>query len=311
MDLFESLAIDGKPVTRIRRPVKGNPDPLDGYIDATMMCKAAGKLWGNYWQNNKTKAYLEVLESTIGFPIAKLCILDARGGNGERHTWVHPRVATHLAAWCSPKFDVAVHDFIDRFKNGDLALIPKLLANHDAINGTTSRAIVQTIDNNSIAHLRDERRKAIESTKACGRAIVQQGLGHGFHAIKNDAVNQAAKGFTCSTAQYKRENGVKNHESLRERFAAATQSAVTFMEKALHYRIEKESPRTDGAAISLLQDLKRKVYDLCNESGIHDVPLMSEPVKKQLKLAAPALPPAQTTINNFFAPTNVITNNHA
>lgn len=279
---FQDLQLAGQVVTRIQRPVKGEAHTLDGYVDATMMCEAAGKLWGHYWENKKTKAYLKALGSVVGIPMSLLVHSKRSGEYGERGTWVHPRVATHLAAWCSPEFDVAVHDLVHRFQTGDLTLIPKLLENHDLTNGTTSFAIVASAD---VDALRTERRKAIESTKACGRAIVQQGLGRGFHAVKNDAVNQAAKGFGCSTAQFKRENGIKGTESLRERFATTTQSAVTFMEKAFHARIEKESPSTEGGALDMLLNLKRKIYDLCQESGIHDVPLLSEPVKKQLKLA--------------------------
>ena len=34
------------------------------------------------------------------------------GGNGERHTWVHPQVAINIAQWISPEFDVKVSAWI-------------------------------------------------------------------------------------------------------------------------------------------------------------------------------------------------------
>ena len=34
------------------------------------------------------------------------------GGNGERHTWVHPQVAINIAQWISPQFDVKVSAWI-------------------------------------------------------------------------------------------------------------------------------------------------------------------------------------------------------
>ena len=35
------------------------------------------------------------------------------GGNGERHTWVHPRVAIiNIAQWISPQFDVKVSGWV-------------------------------------------------------------------------------------------------------------------------------------------------------------------------------------------------------
>ena len=41
----------------------------DGYFNATAMCKAAEKLFGNYYQLKSTKAFLVQLESVIGIPI--------------------------------------------------------------------------------------------------------------------------------------------------------------------------------------------------------------------------------------------------
>ena len=34
------------------------------------------------------------------------------GGNGERHTWVHPQVAINIAQWISPQFDVKVSAWV-------------------------------------------------------------------------------------------------------------------------------------------------------------------------------------------------------
>ena len=38
----------------------------DGYINATALCKAGGKLFGHYQENNQTKAYIQALEDNIG-----------------------------------------------------------------------------------------------------------------------------------------------------------------------------------------------------------------------------------------------------
>jgi hypothetical protein len=42
------------------------------------------------------------------------------GGNGERHTWVHPHVAPDLAAWCSPTFRAAVSSLVFRYMSGQV-----------------------------------------------------------------------------------------------------------------------------------------------------------------------------------------------
>lgn len=41
----------------------------------------------------------------------------ANGGNGRRHTWVHPRIATNIAAWVSPKFASDITKWIEMAKN--------------------------------------------------------------------------------------------------------------------------------------------------------------------------------------------------
>lgn len=72
------------------------------------MCKAAGKLWGHYWENDKSREFAAELSSDIGKPISEL-IQPVRGGFPElQGTWVHPHIAIHLAQWLSPRFAVQV-----------------------------------------------------------------------------------------------------------------------------------------------------------------------------------------------------------
>jgi hypothetical protein len=44
----------------------------DGYINATALCKASGKLWGDYRRNANTVAFLAELEADMGYPISDL-----------------------------------------------------------------------------------------------------------------------------------------------------------------------------------------------------------------------------------------------
>jgi hypothetical protein len=102
----------------------------DGYIDVTNLCKAGGKKFSHWNSLDKTKQFLKILEEHInseyqnktsaGIPALVLTdqtllennkvelILHENGGNGERHVWVHPKVAINIAQWISPKFDVQV-----------------------------------------------------------------------------------------------------------------------------------------------------------------------------------------------------------
>ena len=93
--------------------------PVDGYIDATAMCKRAGKLFGHYRENATTKSFLEELSSDIGIPIPEL-IQTVRGFSDPKSqgTWVHPQVAINLAQWLSPKFAVQVNKWVIEWISG-------------------------------------------------------------------------------------------------------------------------------------------------------------------------------------------------
>ena len=87
---------------------KGNKirvNPADHkFINATDMCKAAGKLWANYWQNESAQEFGRVLESDVGIPISQLVYSNRSGPYHERGTWIHEDIAIQLAQWCSPEY---------------------------------------------------------------------------------------------------------------------------------------------------------------------------------------------------------------
>ena len=94
--------------------------PRDGYINATAMCKTAGKLLGDYTRRKSTKAFLEELSSVMGIPITGL-VQVMQGGIPElQGTWVHPRVAINLGQWLSPVFAVQVNEWVFDWMEGRL-----------------------------------------------------------------------------------------------------------------------------------------------------------------------------------------------
>jgi len=109
----------------------------DGYMDATAMCKANKKQWGHYWANKTTQEFLTELASVIGIPMTGLVQIKQGGKSGEQGTYVHPRVATHLAQWCSPKFAVVVSGWVlDILTTGKAEVVPvgdPLIANMEAM----------------------------------------------------------------------------------------------------------------------------------------------------------------------------------
>jgi hypothetical protein len=79
----------------------------DGFINVTNLCKAGKKLFKNWKQLDKTKAFLQVLSSSVGIPTDELIKYNI-GSIKERATWAHPQVAINIAQWISPSFDVKV-----------------------------------------------------------------------------------------------------------------------------------------------------------------------------------------------------------
>ena len=89
----------------------------DGYLSATDMCKANNKEWSNYKQNNQTKEFLIALEDDLKNNDVKPLIDTIMIGLNEfRGTWVHPRVATHLALWISNAFFIKLSKWIEEWK---------------------------------------------------------------------------------------------------------------------------------------------------------------------------------------------------
>lgn len=83
-------------------------------VNATLLCKAGGKEFREYNRNKQTKDYLQVLKSDVGIPTSQLII--CKKGNSSKYdqgTWVHRKVAIHLAQWISPSFAVQVTNWLD------------------------------------------------------------------------------------------------------------------------------------------------------------------------------------------------------
>jgi hypothetical protein len=85
--------------------------PEDGYIDVTNLCKAGDKQYKHWKELKRTKAFLQVLSSSVVITTDELLKYQI-GSNSERKTWVHPQVAINIAQWISPEFDVQVSRWI-------------------------------------------------------------------------------------------------------------------------------------------------------------------------------------------------------
>ncbi|MBE7384422.1 MAG: KilA-N domain-containing protein [Leptolyngbya sp. SIO1E4] len=94
------------------------PQRPDGYINATKMCQAGEKLWGDFWRLKSTKEYLAALDSVMGIPIT-VAVTAIQGGDPRlQGTWIHPRLASRLAQWISPEFAVIVDGWVINIMEG-------------------------------------------------------------------------------------------------------------------------------------------------------------------------------------------------
>lgn len=93
---------------------------VDGYVNATAMCKAVGKQFNDYSRNASTREFLEELSRSTGIPVDQLVCINLIGKNRERGTWVHPDIAVNLGQWCSPKFAVAVSQWVREWMSGKI-----------------------------------------------------------------------------------------------------------------------------------------------------------------------------------------------
>ncbi len=72
----------------------------DGYFNASKMCQSTKKLWGNYYQVQRTRDFLHELSELVQLPITategQALIVSKKGGVAQG-TWVHRKVSTkHL-----------------------------------------------------------------------------------------------------------------------------------------------------------------------------------------------------------------------
>ncbi len=94
----------------------------DGYINATALCKAGGKLFANYAAAPETKQFLQDLSSKTGIPLngRNQALIHYKQGTAELGggTWVHPKVSIHLGQWVSAKFAVPVAEWVVDWMSG-------------------------------------------------------------------------------------------------------------------------------------------------------------------------------------------------
>ena len=84
----------------------------DGFINATELCKAGGKLFADWKRLESTKELIESLKNDMGIPISELIIIKKGGDAKFQGSWIHPDLAVQLAQWISPTFSLKVSRWV-------------------------------------------------------------------------------------------------------------------------------------------------------------------------------------------------------
>jgi hypothetical protein len=94
----------------------------DGYVNATALCKAAGKQFNDYFRLDSTKAFLAALSAKTGIPVdeGNQSLIESRPGSPANGggSWIHPKVAIHIGQWLSPEFAVQVSEWVVNWMSG-------------------------------------------------------------------------------------------------------------------------------------------------------------------------------------------------
>ena len=116
----------------------------DGYINATELCRAGGKEFKSWHRNDNVKEFLSKLNESV-----KICtdsnigLIDMKldCDNKQKGTWVHPRVAIHIAQWVSPDFAVKVTGWIHTLLSSGKMEIDKPIKSFSNLSERDTEAI--------------------------------------------------------------------------------------------------------------------------------------------------------------------------
>ena len=91
----------------------------DGFVNATELCKRAGKRWANFYQNKESKELIRDLSLETGIPVSKL-IQTVKGRPSHlQGTWVHPDLAIHVAYWAGgTKWKIRIGSIVVDYMRG-------------------------------------------------------------------------------------------------------------------------------------------------------------------------------------------------
>ncbi|KAL3158949.1 hypothetical protein ABBQ32_011347 [Trebouxia sp. C0010 RCD-2024] len=267
----------------------------DGYFNATLMCQSIGKQISDWTRQKSTESYQKRLSAIMGIPRVDLVSVQV-GGNGERHTWVHRKVAIHLAQWISPDFAVWVTDLVERFITGQITTEQSQAAAQEVSDAIRPNDDIPQVSPQLIQWNR-QRDDSRELTKAKSDTLkeVTGGKAHSAYWRSNDAINKAATGKT--TKELRVQLGIKKGTP-RDRMGAPMLGMIAYQEgmvdKALREAKEDKGDfLKDWEAIGVTETVTDEAEAFCKKTRGFELPMLQyrPPQVKQVQKALQAKKP--------------------
>ena len=279
-----------------------------GFVNATLMCQSAGKLWGNYQKAKDSKAFLAALQASIPNGPDGLVQYE-KGSNSERRTWVHEQIAIDLARWISPRFGVWMSGLVLRYARGQVTTEESARAAAEVARGS-----VAVVDDKAVGAAfpgllewhakRGEGRRETKNKNA----VLQQATGNkaagGHFGEMNDAINLGATGRRTQQLRVQAGWTAKCKRTPRNRMQHANLCLIAYQEmvpEAMLQAREREGRElTVREAVDVGLQISDRVKACCEGTGGDRLPLLQHtpPTVERVKevLALPALKPRQQNV---------------
>ena len=112
---FELLGLDGKEYSLSIRK--------DGYVNATMLCRAMGKEFYDYQKSKQNQAFINALQNEPSILGSELIIVKKGGDPTQQGTWIHKLLCIDVCRWGYAPFAVQITKWIDELMiNGKVEL---------------------------------------------------------------------------------------------------------------------------------------------------------------------------------------------
>ena len=263
----------------------------DGYFNATLMCQSAGKQMREYNRQKGTMLFINRLSAIVGIATKDLVSETIR----SEGTWVHRKVAIHLAQWISPDFAIWVTDLVEKFLTGQVTTEQSQAAAAEIAAASRPQTARQVSP--QLIQWNRQRDDSRQLTKAKSDTLkeVTGGKAHSAYWRSNDAINKAATGKT--TKELRVQLGIKKGTP-RDRMGAPMLGMITYQEgmvdKALREAKEDKGDfLKDWEAIGVTETVTDEAEAFCKKTGGFELPMLQykPPQVKQVQKALQAKQP--------------------